>query len=393
MKEYTNFSAEDLLDDDFFILSHTTRSHEFHLFWESRLLAGKVNRKEYERACYILSSFHVRKETIPADIQKKLWSRIVQTNCRKRKNRQILTAILISTAASLLALLISNLPGLYHQETTNDFAYLLSQTDLPAGGKEIQLILPEKSIAIPGQNSLIRYDQTGSVVIDSGKVKELRNEPEGVYSQLLVPNGKRSTLILEDGTKIWINAGSRVIYPGKFEKNKREIYVDGEIYLEVAREKKRPFVVKTHTFDVEVLGTTFNVTAYQQDTISSVVLASGSVRVGTKDKKIKLVPNEMYAYHPQKGGEIKEVTVSDYISWKDGIYIYQSERLSSILTRIARYYGREIEYDEEIARFTCSGKLDLQDDLDSLLEGLTQTAPVDFIKQDGKYIFKKKKIE
>lgn len=269
---------------------------------------------------------------------------------------------------------------------------MLSQIEVSTQGEEIQLILPGKSIAIKGQDSKIQHDSKGNVTVNSEQLQESVTDEEHSFNQLIVPNGKRSTLALEDGTKMWINAGSRVIYPNKFKKNKREIYVDGEVYMEVARDEERPFVVKTNMLDVQVLGTSFNVMAYKNDVQSAVVLASGSVRVNAKDGQVKLVPNEMFSYSEQRGGLVKEVVVADYISWKDGIYIYHSEPLSSILSRISRYYGKEISYDSDVAMFKCSGKLNLQEDLDSLLEGLTHTVPVDYIRSDEKYTVKKKLI-
>lgn len=77
---------------------------------------------------------------------------------------------------------------------------------------------------------------------------------------MVIPRGKRSVLTFSDGSKVWVNAGTRVIYPTEFEKDKREIYVDGEIYIEVARDEERPFYVRTKDMNVRVLGTKFNVT-------------------------------------------------------------------------------------------------------------------------------------
>ena len=99
-----------------------------------------------------------------------------------------------------------------------------------------------------------------------------------------------------DGSKVWVNAGTRVIYPVEFEKDKREIYVDGEIYIEVARDENRPFYVRTKDMNVRVLGTKFNVTAYESEAIRSVVLAQGCVQVETaRTPKAILAPNQMFS--------------------------------------------------------------------------------------------------
>ena len=154
---------------------------------------------------------------------------------------------------------------------------------------EIQLVLSDKLIPISGQESQIEYDAKGTVAVNSEKIADVslnsanssKRLPE--FNQLIVPNGKRSTLILEDGTKLWVNAGSRIVYPVTFADKKREIYVNGEVFLEVTPDKKRPFIVKTKEMDVQVLGTSFNVMAYETDESSSVVLVTGAVQVNPSD--------------------------------------------------------------------------------------------------------------
>lgn len=390
MKEYAGFSAKELLDDDYFIRSHKERTPESDAFWNEWMHSGKLVRTEYEQACSVLEAFHMKKEQITPSGKEELWKRITAANRRARQTRRLRMSVFISAAASLLIVLLLNVTDMYDRVTIDKSLQLLSQREVAVQGDEIQLILAEKSVAIKGQDSKIQYDSKGNVTVNSEKLQEADADGELAFSQLIVPNGKRSTLVLEDGTKMWVNAGSRVIYSNKFKKNRREIFVDGEVYMEVARDEKRPFVVATNMLDVQVLGTSFNVTSYKGDAQSSVVLASGSVCVTTKGEQVKLVPNEMLTYNGQRGSQVKEVVVADYISWKDGIYIYHSEPLSSILNRISRYYGKEISFAPDVAMFRCTGKLDLLEDMDSLLEGLTHTVPVEYTLSDGKYTFKKR---
>lgn len=390
MKNYAGFSAKELLDDDYFIQSHKKSTPESDTFWKEWLYSGKLARAEYEQACFVLKAFRMKKEQMTLLGKEELWKRITDVNRRVKRTRRIRMSVFISAAASLLLVLLLNVTDGYDRVTVDKSLQLLSQREVAMQGEEIRLVMPKKSVAIKGRDSKIQYDSEGNVTVNSEKLLDADTNEEHGFNQLIVPNGKRSTLILEDGTKMWINAGSRVIYPNKFKKNRREIFVDGEAYMEVARDEKRPFLVATNMLQVQVLGTSFNVTAYKGDVQSSVVLASGSVCVSTEDEQVKLVPNEMLSYSEQSGSRVKKVVVADYISWKDGIYIYHSEPLSSILNRISRYYGKEIGYDPEVAMFRCSGKLNLQEDLDSLLEGLTHTVPVDYTQSDEKFTFKKR---
>ena len=118
-----------------------------------------------------------------------------------------------------------------------------------------------------------------------------------MFNQIIVPPGKRTNVVFADGTKICVNAGTRVVYPEVFLDDSREIYVEGEIYLEVFRDESRPFIVRTEKMNVRVLGTTFNISAYKNQTESSVVLVEGKVEVELINKqKIKVSPNEMVLF-------------------------------------------------------------------------------------------------
>jgi ferric-dicitrate binding protein FerR (iron transport regulator) len=193
---------------------------------------------------------------------------------------------------------------------------------------------------------------------------------------LIVPQGKRSLLTLSDGSKIWLNARTRVVYPTTFDETKREIFVDGEAFLEVFHNEKCPFIVKTKELQLEVLGTSFNIMAYEKDTVQSIVLVSGSVKINSKNKKETiLTPSEMYSC-TNGMSEVKTVNVTDYISWKSGVYQYKNEYLSVILQRLSRYFGQDISYSPEVARLKCSGKLDMKDSLSLVLNGISKTAPI-----------------
>ena len=203
--------------------------------------------------------------------------------------------------------------------------------------------------------------------------------------ECFVPNGERKQVILPDGSIVWLNANSVLIYPEKFGKT-RTLFLSGEGHFTVTKDKERPFIVKTKEMDVQVLGTSFNVMAYETDESSSVVLVTGAVQVDTKDDEdFRLEPNRMFSYY-QGECDIKEVNVNDYILWKDGLYTYRSEHLSVILDRLSRYYGKKISYKFDVADLKCSGKLDMQEDLEVVLDGLSQTAPILYKKIDEEYI-------
>lgn len=212
------------------------------------------------------------------------------------------------------------------------------------------------------------------------------------YQQLITPPGQRSMVILADGTRAYVNANSRLVYPTVFKPERREIYVEGEVYLEVSRDEQRPFVVRTHEMEIEVLGTKFNLSAHPDEEEKSVVLVSGLVRIAAKGKQqgIVLQPNQRYAQY--KGtSEVKCVDASVYTLWTQGLYAFEHEPLRQILSRLERYYGVHISCDDAVANLTCSGKLDLKENVSRLLKELSGALPIICRQQtDGSYQIQRK---
>lgn len=395
-KDYTKYTTEKLLEDDFFIESNTSPTLDTINFRKGQI-AGGLDEQEYQLAVFFLRSIRVKKEQMSNERQDLLWTRIKDSNkiLQMQRNRRFRSFIWM-VAASVTVLIIFSISYIYtNVNKTPDVEAIAREMAVTPEADDIQLVLPDKQIPISGQESQIEYDAKGTVVVNSEKIADAFQSSANSskrsleFNQLIVPNGKRSTLILEDGTKVWVNAGSRIVYPVAFADKKREIYVNGEVFLEVAPDKNRPFVVKTKEMDVQVLGTSFNVMAYETDESASVVLVTGSVQVDTRDDEdFRLEPNRMFSYH--KGEcDIKDVNVNDYILWKDGLYTYRSEHLSVILDRLSRYYGKKISYKSDVADLRCSGKLDMQEDLEVVLDGLSQTAPILYKKVGEEYILVK----
>lgn len=395
-KDYTKYSMEKLLEDDFFIRSNISPSLETINFWKEQIVAG-LDEQEYKLAMFFLRSINVKKEQMSDERQELVWTRIKDSNkiLQIERNRRFRSFMLFAAACVAVTIILS--VSIYTSVfNTTDIEVIAREMKIASESDEIQLVLCDKPIPIGGKESKIQHDAKGAVVVNSEKVADLsQSSPRSSkrsteFNQLIVPNGKRSTLILEDGTKVWVNAGSRVVYPVAFAGGKREIYVNGEIFLEVTPDKKRPFVVKTKEMEVQVLGTSFNVTAYETDRSASVVLVNGAVVIDTKDKEnVCLTPNNMFSYHEGESN-IKEVDVNNYILWREGLYTYKSENLSIILDRLSRYYGKSISYKQDIAALKCSGKLDMQEDLEVVLDGLCQTAPVKYKKIGNEYVLVKR---
>lgn len=287
---------------------------------------------------------------------------------------------------------------LIHTPTTDDsmskYVALVQAPDYKS--PDVQLVISENNIVpVEGKSSEIQYNKSGQINVNSKavpapEIDDIVQKKEDVYNQLVVPIGKTSSIVFSDGTKVWVNSESRIVYPVAFSKDKREVYVEGEVYLEVAHDGQKPFIVKTDRMQVKVLGTCFNVNAYKQNALQQVVLKEGKVEVKTDQKDCKIMhPNEMLSYNDGHI-EIQLVDVSGYIAWKDGFYQYDKEKLSNVIERLSKYYGKEIEYDKELSEWTCTGKLNLRNEISNVLRTLKNAAPIEVKEtRDKIYIYVK----
>lgn len=202
------------------------------------------------------------------------------------------------------------------------------------------------------------------------------------WTRLTVPEGEHVDMTLSDGTRLYVNSGSEVEIPSVFDPEKRKIRMTGEVYLEVAKDAERPFFVETEDFDVRVYGTSFNVSAYPEDGVSSVVLVEGSVAVSAGDMTRFIEPGQKMEI---SGGrmDVSDVDVMEYVGWKDRIIITGGQTLDQIMQKLARYYGADISVSNEVAGMMMNGKLDLQEDLSSVLDNLCILLPLEYERCKG----------
>lgn len=260
--------------------------------------------------------------------------------------------------------------------------------------KEVTLVVSDKKKIELANNSQVAYSPTGQVHVNSDKLNEpaapVEKEEvtvEEEYNQIIVPKGRRSMIVLADNSKLWINSGSKVIYPRTFGEGKRHIFVEGEVYLKVARNEQKPFVVSTSDFEVEVLGTSFNIAAYKNDAKASVVLVEGAVNVKDRlERHIKMQPNERVELNATGIAKKETVNALDYIHWVDGVWVLNGKPLKEVLQYLTEYYGQPVLCDPSIENEPFYGKLFLNDDLDKVLESIRETLPATLaIKKDAIY--------
>lgn len=210
----------------------------------------------------------------------------------------------------------------------------------------------------------IQYDRVDSV------------SAEVVYNTLSTPSQCDFTFILEDGTRVWMNAKSSLRYPVAFHGKERIIYAEGEIYLEVAKDERRPFFVILDGMKVEVLGTSFNINSYADEKYAEVTLVEGRVATYVNTENYCLLPNRQLRWDKEnKTVEVKPVNVNDYIAWKNGKYIFKERVLSDIAKVLRRWYDVEVVFkniEQENSIYT--GVINKEERLDVFIKRLNETS-------------------
>lgn len=217
--------------------------------------------------------------------------------------------------------------------------------------------------------------------LNSQKIASL-NEP--TYNEVYAAFGTRSALKLADSTLVWLNSGSSLRYPDKFNKKNREVYLKGEAYFEVKSNVSSPFIVRTKTLQVKATGTKFNVLDYDLNPVTEVTLVSGKVFVNGIDNinpelVSELNPNQHLDYDRQTG--IKSITDQDaykYYAWKDGKLIFRNEPFSEVLKKIGQAFNVEIELQgKEMKDFRYRATFE-DESFDEILKLLKLSSPINY---------------
>lgn len=396
---YIQYTSDKLLTDDYFLQSELRPTEESKIFWKELEEADPLLGEQIGRARFVLQAIRHQSNSpvLPKEEETELWDRINRIN-KRSKQRKVLFLSAVSMVAASLAVffLLDQAPLVEKPEGAPDYISLIeSAKKVQDDSGNIQLVLSDKKkLYLHGKESEIEYEKEGEIRINSEKVQISEEEKlEQAHNTLIVPIGKRSHLTLADGTKIWVNSDSKVVYPVQFGTVRREIYVEGEIYLDVNHNPDIPFVLKTKEAEVTVVGTQFNVTAYGNETKTDIVLVEGKVEVKLpgKEKNI-LLPHQLITYN----SETSEATVSnvedlaDYTAWKDGYYQFRKQTMDVVLHKVAKYYGLELEWGIQMKKLTCSGKLDLKDNPSDVLGMLAKAAPITIEQIGEKYSIKVK---
>jgi hypothetical protein len=297
-------------------------------------------------------------------------------------------------AASLLGIMTFSLLMYYSPDKTAVKEEVLAV--VTPGEYKAELLLPDgKSIPLQLENNVIHSDLTHNLQTDSihglnySNVRLLEESDSLLYHTLKVPTGGFYPMELSDGTRVWLNAASELRFPVKFARDVREVYLKGEGYFEVTKDLQHPFIVHLEQSYVTVLGTSFNIHAYEEEGKIYTTLKTGSVAFFSKKtaQQVLLQPGRQSEMDIQSGNiSVKEVDTDVYTSWKEGTFYFKGMTLDEIMRVIARWYQVEVFFrNPSLKSERYNGKIPMYSGIDDVLRKIEISGGVRF-EMKGKNI-------
>lgn len=274
--------------------------------------------------------------------EKKSLGRRISKSINNQKYKEIIFRVSAAAAVLLVLWGIASIFAIRQESKITEFA----KNSSPAifNGDTRLILSGNKEIKIKSNESKIAYvSNSAEIMIDSAFVSQDVENEKVVYNTVIVPYGKRTHITLSDNSSVWLNSGSKLIYPACFAADKREVFLEGEAIFEVSHNKQKPFHVVTEDVEVKVLGTVFDLSAYSDDKTTSTILETGSVEIKNNHgsifntSKATMVPGTLAVYSKEENRITQcEVNVKLYTSWKDGYISCEKQSLGNILKKISR---------------------------------------------------------
>jgi ferric-dicitrate binding protein FerR (iron transport regulator) len=306
---------------------------------------------------------------------------IVSMEERNRRRRRWFTAV------AAILVVVSAGAYLWQAGTTRKpVLYGAAQVEkaIPPGKEGAILTLADGSSIVldSAGDGIIASMQGSNVLLHQGQLSYSETGVNGVAEQntLTTPRGRQFSVVLPDGTKVWLNAASSLTYPSRFTGEARLVQVTGEAYFEVAKDARRPFKVQVQggadDAAIEVLGTSFNINAYKDEPVVKATLLDGSIRVVQDIKNRnnnKILQPGQQAVISNAALTVKEVETEEVVAWKNGYFHFRDAGIKEVMRALQRWYDIEIVYEGKVSDRSFQGKIQKDLTLSELLSGLQRS--------------------
>ena len=373
------------------VLTGEATDEERHVL-EAWLAESEENRRQFEQVEHLYRLAHARHQVTDEayDIER-AWQQVRRQTVGKK---QVWMRWLSYAAAVAILVAVGFVwwkPATPERMAKVDEQNLDQPVLMLENGKQIPL--KQDSFSIQHGNTLIQNNSQNQLSYKKIEKNSASKTEEITWNRLVIPKGNAYELELADGTHVWLNAESELTYPTRFPNGIREVKLKGEAYFDVAENPEKPFRVQTNEVNVKVLGTSFNVSAYESERFTSVTLIGGSVAVQTdKGEHYRIVPSEQFTHDGQSHqSAIRKVDTDLYTSWTRGEYIFKDVTLEDIFGKLSHWYDFTVQYqDEQLRQKRFSVVVDRSISLDQLLELISFTSDIELEQHQGNIIVKRK---
>ncbi len=357
---------------------------------ENRLLYERLVHSDY------FQNWKERRERL--DIQEG-WERVISV-VRNEKRRNLRLRLMKYAAIFIFPLVFAAGFYFYYSKIHDDTAIAGVTTEIKPGESKAMLVLNDgKEISLDSPDQLVLHEKDGTEILkEEGWLNysslDLKKKKSEIFNTIKIPRGGEYHLKLSDGTHVFLNAQSEFVYPVHFNAEVREVTLSGEAYFEVAS-SDIPFIVRTKDMDIEVLGTTFNLNAYEQTDEVVTTLVEGKLKVGSRDKAVGsrvIFPNEQAVFRmSQRKIEVNTVDVNLYTAWRNGELIFYNMRLEDIMTTLTRWYSAEVFYmNPSVKELRFSGSLNRYENINQILDIIASTQTVGIEINKTTIVFREK---
>jgi ferric-dicitrate binding protein FerR (iron transport regulator) len=278
-------------------------------------------------------------------------------------------SILVFLAAGICFLITKNKPQ-QHLEAVKP-----QKQDVAPGGNKAILTLGDGSTIALNNAKMGKLASQGNVIIRKtvdGQIsysgsKNSNASKEIIYNTAATPQGGQYQFILSDGTKVWLNSASSIKYPVVFNGNERRVELTGEAYFEVAHNAKKPFKVISNGQTVEVLGTHFNINAYNDEQAIETTLLQGRVKVSAEGHSNIIKPGEQARF--EHGSiDVRDVDLDAVVAWKNGYFFFEENNIQEVMRELSRWYGVEVKYEGTLPSRRFSGEISRNVNISKILD-------------------------
>jgi transmembrane sensor len=256
-----------------------------------------------------------------------------------------------------------------------------------SGGRSIPLEEVADGVITMNDNAT-GFEKKSGLLVAKG-TGEKGDNTDGI-NMLETPRGGQYQVALPDGTRVWLNASTRLYFPTVFKPGERKVQLSGEAYFEVKHDPANPFIVETSTGALlRVLGTSFNVSAYQEDAHETTTLLTGSLQVTRNQSQALLKPGQQAIVNTEKIQDVQEVEASYAVAWKEGYFMFNREPVKAVMAKVARWYDVDVIYEGPVTETRFWGTVSRFSQVSDVLQLLEATNRVHFTIEGRKIIVKK----